>query len=260
MKIALSKGSGGDKYAYYAQWLRRYDHSVEIVDLACDGYNIDRARQELQDCAGIVFTGGSDIDPTYYGAGDRRSLCGSVDSQRDDFEFELLRLAQQYQMPVLGICRGAQLINVAFGGSLIVDVPTERSTTIQHTKCGDRDSEHSITVEAGTTLGKLLRCWEGTVNSAHHQAIERLGSGLRLAATSPDGIIEAVESSTPDERGFLIAVQWHPERMRDEQSPFSRVLAERFLFECRSYNLLLQSRSYDRDQFMTPPDDANGGV
>lgn len=262
MKIALSKGSGSPKYQHYADWLLRHDPTAEIIDLARDGdYSIERAVAELRQCAGIVFTGGSDLDPALYGRGQDVERCGPIDRERDDFELELFRRAQEWSLPVLGICRGAQLINVALGGTLIVDVPTECPSEYVHTKTERGDSEHEVAIEAGTTLGKMLHKWNGTVNSAHHQAVSRVGSGLRVAVTAPDGIIEAIESDAPEERGFLIAVQWHPERMWDAtESPFSRVLAERFLFECRSYELLLHGRSYDREQFMAAPDEFNGGV
>lgn len=256
MKIALSKGSGSPKYERYAEWLKRIESDIEIVDLSKNGYDTRRALEELVECAGVVFTGGADIDPALYGAEQLRPLCGTIDRARDDFEFALLERARSHSMPVLGICRGLQLVNVASGGSLIADIPSHMASSLEHRKLGDTDSEHAIEIEAGTTLGKMLRAWEGTVNSAHHQAIERLGSGIRVAATAPDGIIEAVETDAPETSGFLVAVQWHPERMRQQDSPFSRTLGERFLFECRSYWLLIRGRAYDREGFMSPPENA----
>jgi putative glutamine amidotransferase len=260
MNIALSKGSGSPKYAFYAQWLRACEPTVEVVDLASDGYYTARAVEQLQQCAGIVFTGGSDLEPSRYGAEHERDRCGTIDPERDAFELELFRVAHERRMPILGICRGLQLINVALGGSLIVDIPSDRPSDVVHTRTDDADSEHWIAVEVGSLLGKMLRHWEGTVNSAHHQAIDRLGDHLRVAAVAPDGIVEAIESDSPEEHGFLFAVQWHPERMRDRSLPFSRVLAERFLFECTSYALLLQGRMYDREQFMAPPTSSDDGV
>lgn len=256
MKIALSKGSGGEKYRYYADWLCSIEPSLEIVDLAATGYDQNRALALLKECAGIVFSGGADLDPALYGAEELRRIC-TIDRERDDFELALFEYASQQHMPILGICRGAQLINVALNGSLVVDIPSQwhhhTGYSIEHRKTASGDSEHAIAVEAGTLLGRMLRTWEGQVNSAHHQAIDRLGEGLIVSAHAPDGIVEAIEWRDPESRGFLLAVQWHPERMKDAASPFSRTLGERFIFEARSYHLLMHGRRYNREEFLSPP-------
>lgn len=260
MKIALSKGSGSPKYAYYRAWLERIRPDVEVLDLARGGFDISRARSELAGCAGIVLTGGADLDPALYGADEQRALCQSIDRARDDFELALFEYARATAMPIIGICRGAQLINVALGGTLVVDIPHQCGSDVPHAKTAQGDSTHAITIEAGTMLGRMLRTWEGDVNSAHHQAIERLGDGLVLAARAPDGIVEAVEWADPASHGFLIAVQWYPERMADTDSPFARGIGERFLFECQSYYHLLRGQPYDRERFMAPPESTSNGA
>lgn len=260
MKIALSKGSGSAKYALYRSWLESIRPDLEVLDLARDGYDLSRARSELAECAGIVFTGGADLDPALYGADAMRQLCQGIERERDDFELALFEIARTATMPILGICRGAQLINVALGGTLVVDIPHQRGSDVPHGKTAQGDSMHAVSIEAGTMLGRMLRTWEGQVNSAHHQAIEQLGEGLALAARAPDGIVEAVEWADPSTRGFLIAVQWHPERMAERDSPFARGVGERFLFECESYHHLLQGQSYDRERFMAPPQETSNGA
>ncbi|MCS7302675.1 MAG: gamma-glutamyl-gamma-aminobutyrate hydrolase family protein [Candidatus Kapabacteria bacterium] len=257
MRIALSKGSGGPKYRHYTEWLQRIDPQVEVIDLAAEGYSVARAKEILPSCSGIVFTGGSDIDPALYGAADERPLCERIERDRDEFELELFEAARSLHMPILGICRGAQLINVALGGRLIVDIPTQVKAPLHHGKLGESDSEHPVTIEAGTMLGRMLRQWDGVVNSAHHQSIRELGTGLTISARSPDGIVEAIEWQDSGSGGFLIAVQWHPERMQHQASAFSRKLGEHFLFEAQSYALLLSGRHYDRAQFMSPPQDSD---
>ncbi|MCX7930089.1 MAG: gamma-glutamyl-gamma-aminobutyrate hydrolase family protein [Chlorobi bacterium] len=255
MKIAVSKGNGSPKYQLYADWLSRIEPSVEVVDLSSEGYNVKRAQELLQECVGIVFTGGADLDPVLYGAEEYRSLCGVIERDRDDFELALFEHARRRSMPILGICRGLQLINVACGGSLIADIPSQITSAIHHEKMGKHDSEHAVEIEGGTVLSKILRTWDGMVNSAHHQAVERLGEGLTSAARSEDGIVEAITWQHPDTTGFMVAVQWHPERMRERDvSPLARKLGEHFVFECQSYALLMHGRSYDREQFMAPPE------
>ncbi len=261
MKIALTKGSGSPKYAFYRSWLEQIMPGVEVLDLARDGYNIVRAREELRACAGIIFTGGEDIDPALYSAEHVRALCHRIDRERDDFEISLLEQARMVSMPILGICRGAQLLNVALGGTLVADISLQCDTQILHGKTPEGDSSHSVSVQAGSMLGRILRAWDGTVNSAHHQAIERIGEGLAVSAHAPDGIIEAVEWADPQSHGFLIAVQWHPERMVAQGSPFARGIGERFLFECQSYELLLRGRTDSRERSVhLPSEEAHDGT
>jgi len=144
-------------------------------------------------------------------------------------------------MPVLGICRGAQILNVAFGGTLIADIPTQRPTEIRHWKIGEADSRHPVQVLPATLLWKYTRTEADEVASAHHQAVAELAPVFTVSALSPDGIIEAFEWANPEGRGFLIAVQWHPERMPWE-NPLSSALAERFVQEAEEYALMFQQR------------------
>jgi putative glutamine amidotransferase len=261
MKIALTKGSGSPKYAFYRSWLEQIMPGVEVLDLGRDGYDIVRAREELRACAGIVFTGGEDVDPALYSAEHARVLCHRIDRERDDFELSLFEQARAATMPILGICRGAQLLNVALGGTLVADIPHQCNTQILHGKTPEGDSTHSVSIQAGTILGRMLRVWDGTVNSAHHQAIEKIGQGLAVSAHAPDSIIEAVEWADPQSHGFLIAVQWHPERMVAQDSPFARGIGERFLFECQSYELLLRGRTDSREpSAQSPSEEAPNGT
>jgi putative glutamine amidotransferase len=238
MKIALTKGHGSSPvYGNYEKWLRAADDSIEVVDLAyCT--SVAQALETVEPCDGIVFTGGADINPDRYGKSGEREYC-IVDDARDELEFALFDHVRTLHMPILGICRGMQLINVALGGSLYTDVPTFVRTDIEHRRIEDTDSHHGLIVTPGSLLKKLTNELEGTVNSAHHQAVERLAGDLAKAATSPDGIVEAVEWATPESRQFLFAVEWHPERM-DYDSVFSLPIARHFLFEAASYEVLLK--------------------
>ncbi len=165
---------------------------------------------------GIVLSGSaSDVDPARYGAAGHPKL-GPVHPERDALDAALIRLALDTRKPLLGICFGAQSLNVALGGTLIQHLTTE----IDHR---DRQSRHKVLVEPGSLLARLGGAGEQVVNTSHHQALERVPAALRVTAHAPDGTIEAVE--TTDTERFLIGVQWHPERIWRE-SPISRALFE----------------------------------
>jgi putative glutamine amidotransferase len=151
---------------------------------------------------GICLSGGPDLDPDAYGAADRHPELGPTEPDLDAFELELARAADERGLPLLGICRGTQALNVAYGGTLHQHLPGHR----QIEPAGI--STHSVQVEPGTRLAALLGTDILRVNSFHHQAVDRLGSGLRAVAHAADGTIEGVEA--PGQR-FVVGVQWHVE-------------------------------------------------
>ena len=155
---------------------------------------------------GLVMTGGGDVEPARYAA-DRHPLTGEADAARDVFDLALARHAVDHDIPLLAICRGAQILNVAMGGSLVQHLPD--ATGADH-GVYDRHTErvHDVRVAEASRLGALLGTDELAVNSLHHQSVERVGNGLVPVAWSPDGAIEAVEST--DANGPL-GIQWHPE-------------------------------------------------
>ena len=157
---------------------------------------------------GVLFTGGQDVDPAIYGQKPGEN-CGAICTERDRLETSLLPLCMKRDLPVLGICRGIQLINAALGGTLWQDLPTDRPSEVPH-RYNDPDNEvaHRVGLIPGTPLWALLKTDEMGVNSHHHQAIRDLAPCLREMARSEDGLIEAVWH--PGKR-FLWAVQWHPE-------------------------------------------------
>ncbi|MBI4978918.1 MAG: gamma-glutamyl-gamma-aminobutyrate hydrolase family protein [Spirochaetes bacterium] len=159
-------------------------------------------------CDAILFTGGCDINPARYGQTNDEQLSRAVDDERDAYEFALFGAVYKSGKPILGICRGSQLINVALGGSLHQDIHTYDAAKHEHA-----GTNHSADVQKSSRINLLYSADTLQVNSTHHQAMSRIGEGLHVAAISPDGIVEAVESG--DER-FLVGVQWHPERLVDE--------------------------------------------
>ena len=163
---------------------------------------------------GLVLTGGHDLDPQWYDAHPSPAL-GPVDPNRDEFELALFHAARDRDLPILGICRGLQLVNVAMGGTLYQDLPSEQPGGIHHDSVVPRDARtHSISITAGSRLHNALGTHELVTNSFHHQAIRDLAAGLVVTAHADDGVIEGVEGSTNE--GWLLAVQWHPEEMHAE--------------------------------------------
>jgi putative glutamine amidotransferase len=158
---------------------------------------------------GLILQGGADIDPRHYGEA-RTHTCGAVDATRDRFELELLRAFAAAGKPVLGICRGLQLINVAFGGTLYQDLCADGATAVQHVHAEAYDAHgHSLRMAPGSWFAKLHGdAATGIVNSLHHQGVKTLGEGLEAQAWSDDGVIEAIRGTGDT---FIAGVQWHPE-------------------------------------------------
>lgn len=163
--------------------------------------------EQLAGVDAVIFTGGQDIDPARYGADPAPEL-GATSTLRDEWDFTALALAREVGLPVLGICRGSQLINVALGGTLVQDLPTGRPSEVAHWQPlpNDRPS-HAVQVAHDGLLAQLGRD-EFAVTSFHHQGVDRLGEGLRLEATAPDGLVEAFSA---EDGPWLLGVQWHPE-------------------------------------------------
>ena len=161
-------------------------------------------------CDGFVFTGGADIDPKHYGE-EIKPTCGKIFENRDRFELSMFPLVLNSGKPILGICRGIQLINVALGGTLYQDLPTEYKVTLSHAQTAPvTEPSHGIEILPDTPLYALIGKARMTGNSFHHQAIKALGKDLAVTARSEDGVIEAV---TYVGDSYLRAYQWHPERL-----------------------------------------------
>jgi len=156
---------------------------------------------------GLVLTGGGDVDPALWGGPEHETVY-QTDPARDSFELELVRLAVQRGVPTLAICRGLQVLNVALGGSLHVHVPDVVGDAVTHRLPPREPVAHRVCVDEGCTLALALGATDIAPMSWHHQAVDRLGEGLRVVAHAPDGVIEAVEL---DGHPWLLGVQWHPE-------------------------------------------------
>jgi putative glutamine amidotransferase len=170
-------------------------------------------RKVLGEIDGVLLTGGGDVDPVFYGE-DRHPLTDDAEPGRDEFEIDLARRAMAANLPVLAICRGAQVLNVAAGGTLVQDIPSSVASDLGHSITEPKDlSCHTIDIVTGSRLSTVLgehldAACTCRVNSRHHQSVGRPGDGLIVSARATDGVIEAIEK--PD-ASFCIGVQWHPE-------------------------------------------------
>jgi len=157
---------------------------------------------------GLVLAGGGDIDPELYGGVQHETLYG-VHRERDEMELALARLAFEQRLPTLGICRGCQVINVAFGGSLIEHLPDEVGAEVAHRgKEPGSSSLHLVELARGSRVAEVVGELRPSTSSSHHQALRRVAAGLEIVARAPDGTIEGVERR---DHPFYLAVQWHPE-------------------------------------------------
>jgi putative glutamine amidotransferase len=182
----------------------------------------DRAGAALVAVRGLVLTGGEDVAPERYGAAPHPRL-GEVDPVRDAAELALIAAARQRGMPILAICRGIQILNVALGGTLYQDLDSERPGLVPH---AGETSHHAVRVETGSLLERTLGTRSTTVNSRHHQAIRDLAPGLKAVAWADDGVIEGAEPTDPS-APWMVAVQWHPEDLTERAlfDGFARAVA-----------------------------------
>ncbi len=176
---------------------------------------------------GVLIPGGGDIDPTLYRA-PRHPETHEIDPDRDRVELQLTRRAVEDRKPIFGICRGAQVFNVALGGTLYQDLPSERPSDLRHAnpfpEFPREHLAHSVKVEEESQLARLLGAPIVSVNSRHHQAVKEVAPGVDVSARAPDGVIEALELPA---HPFALAVQWHPENL--QHLPEMRALFEKFV-------------------------------
>jgi putative glutamine amidotransferase len=178
---------------------------------------LDAVRDALAPAQGLLLTGGGDVQAAVYGA-QPHPRSGRQDPARDAMELEAIAWARKAGVPILGICRGIQILNAALGGTLIQDIPSEVPGAMQHWIGGDADYlGHEVAVEPGSLAARALGTTSLATNSWHHQAVREVASGLRVTARTADGIIEALESSAGEP---ILAVQFHPEMSFDAAPAF----------------------------------------
>jgi putative glutamine amidotransferase len=222
LRIGISYAPQSGPYPRYIEATQsaaaRLGLDVEVIDLCA-------RPEEAARIDGVIFTGGGDVAPARFGKADEANRCEGIKLARDDHEFRLCDIACARELPILGICRGEQVLNVHFGGTLITHI----ATASDHVKRDDgEDAQHEITTVAGSIVAQLASAGRAAVNSSHHQAVDRLGAPFVVTARASDGTIEAYEWAEPDGKPFFLAVQWHPERM-NQSDALAGPIFEQFL-------------------------------
>ncbi|SDB95702.1 putative glutamine amidotransferase [Melghirimyces thermohalophilus] len=189
----------------------------------------DSLRGMVESIDGLMLTGGDDIDPSLFGEEPQPGL-GRVEPERDRMEIALSQAMVRAGKPVLALCRGCQVLNIALGGDMYQDLDSQREDLIQHAQRGPRDYlSHSIEIRRGTLLEQIAGTDRARVNSFHHQALRHIPEGYTVSATAPDGVVEAFERV---EEPFILGVQWHPENLY-RRDPFARRIFRSFVDACR---------------------------
>ena len=227
MSIRIGITDTASRYENYPKWIKGDRSDIEIVKLSAAQNNL----QDVETCHGIIFSGGVDIHPKFYGkiTEDYYKAPDVFDIARDEFELAVFNRTQELKKPVLGICRGLQLINVALGGSLVLDLETAGKE--DHTRHGMTDGIHDVTVLKNSLLFECVQALTGTVNSAHHQSINKIAPVLKITAYSPDMVAEAAEYKDRENKPWMMLVQWHPERLHqnDPGNPLEIEIRKAFL-------------------------------
>ena len=176
---------------------------------------------------GLLVPGGHDIDPQLYGE-EKLDVCGELIRFEDEYDIELIKETVKQGKPILAICRGMQIINALYGGTLYQDIPSQYSREILHTRAeNEKESFHKVDIEPESHLGKVIGEFHNvTVNTSHHQAVKKVAEGFSVTAKAPDGTIEAIEN----EDASIVCVQWHPERLQYEE--IYRKLMKDFVERC----------------------------
>lgn len=220
------------RWEFYPKWVKGNDEEIEIVELHWSKHNLDEVWDMVEDCDGIVMTGGVDIHPRFYGSErlEFPNADGVYNEVRDEFEMHVFETALNFKKPILAICRGMQLVNTALGGDVIQDL--EEAGKKNHRRRNNVDDEHEISITKDSLLHQVVGVEVGNVNGAHHQAVGRLSEELIATATSADGVIEAIEWKDKSDEPWMLCVQWHPERMQADEV-CSKNVRESFLKEVK---------------------------
>lgn len=212
----------------YADALRQANALPVILPMESDEKRLEELLSRID---GLLLSGGEDVDPKLYGE-ETLPCCGEIDTERDTMEMPLTRMALEKNMPVLAICRGIQVLNVAAGGTLYQDVAEQYKKEVEHPVYKrPREKVHEMHLVPDTMLSKIIGFDQICVNSRHHQAVKEPGKGLIVCARAADGLIEGVEM--PDKR-FVLGVQWHPESLCS-YSPEALAVFEAFVRACDDY-------------------------
>ncbi|MCW6700961.1 gamma-glutamyl-gamma-aminobutyrate hydrolase family protein [Anaerococcus sp. NML200537] len=223
-KKVLLIGSSQMIGSSYYEVASSYNYEIHI--LTGVQTNEDTSRDIIKSVDGVIFAGGDDFDPSLYGS-NAYDLVETYSTDQDRSDLELLGLAIEERKPILGICRGMQLINIYYGGSLYEDLPSQFGTSISHRDGSDGFAYHRINFNESSRLyHKLGEEKSREVNSMHHEGIRTLAKGLLPTATSDDGLVEAIENPYYD--SYMMGVQWHPEYSWGKFDELTKIIFDDF--------------------------------
>jgi putative glutamine amidotransferase len=225
--IGITDTFNEDKFDQYVRWIRETDPELGVRRLSY----VDGTAPNMSGLSGLLLTGGGDVHPRFYDRVDLTTVAKGTDERRDQFEFDAISHALESDLPILGVCRGMQVMNVALGGSLYGDLPTEGFK--DHSSALPATTMHPVGIVPHSLMHILTGIPDISVNSFHHQGVDRMGRGLIRTAVSSDGVTEAAEWALKDGMPFLFLVQWHPERMHDT---VSKKIVKIFLREAHRYS------------------------
>jgi len=231
MKIGITLSE--TNFQNYPNWILTDNEDIEIVILSF----IEKNYEDLNECCGVILSGGVDTHPRYYQniRTEYPNNPTNFNETRDEFELNIFKEAFEKKIPILGICRGMQLINIALGGDLVQDL--EETGKNDHKKNKNTDALHAIVVNKNSHFFDYTQFDSGVVNSAHHQGLGNISQDLEVVAWSLDDIPEVIELKNNKNYPFFLGVQWHPERFNHEvfSKPFSENIKKHFLNSCRNY-------------------------
>ena len=204
--------------------------------------NRDSIKHLLRLADGIIISGGVDIYPGLYGKLEDKDRCGVTDQYRDSLELLMISYALQNKIPLLGVCRGHQILNISQGGSLIIDIPEDIGSNYLHRDSRMKEKNkstavyHNVYVEKGTFLYNIVKVDSGNAYSNHHQAVEKLALSYISSSFAKDKIIESIEPKDTLMHPFILGVQWHPEAM-DIKNPLSGTIGRKFMYKVNQHFL-----------------------
>lgn len=209
------------------QWVNDVEYAIYnnrggIVNINIDENSKDQVERAISFAKGVIIAGGDDFDPSLYGS-DNTEDVEDFDREIDEKELDILDTAIKQGKPILGICRGMQLINIYYGGSLYEDIKKQYSNEVNHRNDDKTFAYHNVHIEDGTKLDKIVRDADIEVNSYHHEGIKELGDGLVVAARSDDGLVEAIEDPNYP---FLLGLQWHVESSTGDSTYNEKIIKE----------------------------------
>ncbi len=234
MKITIGITESETKYENYPDWIMGKDIYLEILQLSYSSNNL----HALNKCHGVVLSGGIDSHPKFYNSSRMNYPYAPVkfNESRDEFELQVFSYTQKHNIPVLAICRGMQLVNIALGGGIIQDL--EEAENKDHRK-HEKDGIHEVRIIKNSLLYDISGSEIGVANSAHHQGLSVLADGLMTNSYAPDSVIEGIEWKEKAGKPWFLGVQWHPERLALDQPENSLTMGLRLKFlEAVKQNLI----------------------